>query len=106
MYLHYVECNSFFKVIKNNKITIIGVYENKCLISELYKGVLNKINVKFNKKIRVFLIEKKEYLKIFDANENIVYPITLVYSEGVKIKKFYGLSNYKYLERVIKSLKK
>ena len=44
MILYNLENKNYKKMIENNKVIIVGVYEKNCVISELFSGVLAKIN--------------------------------------------------------------
>ena len=105
MYLYNLESNNFNKMIKNNKTVIVGIFETNCIISNLFKGTLNKINEITDKKIIVSLVEKEEYLKISAKNEKQIFPILLVYNNGVNVKKIYGFNNYFSIYSELKKMK-
>ena len=105
MYLFNLDSNNFEKMIENNNIILIGVYEKDCIISDLFKGVIQKINNFVSKKIIVAIIEKDEFVKISPLNEKQIFPISLVYEKGQIVKKMYGFYNYFTLIKEIKKTK-
>ena len=94
MYLYNLESKNYFKMIKNNSDVVIGIYENNCIISDLFKGILNKINDLTGRDIIVCIIEKSEFFKLSIKEDNNILPLILVYKNGEIIKKILGLSNY------------
>lgn len=104
MYMYNLESNNFSKMIENNKFVIIGVYEKNSIISDLFKGLLNKINNTTDKKTIVSLIERNEYHKINRTDEKQIFPILLFFKNGIKIKEIYGFYNYSTVFRVMKNI--
>ncbi len=95
MYLYNLENKNYLKMINNNNDVIIGIYEKNCIIGDLFKGILNKINELTGRDIIVCIIEKNEFLTLnIEENKN-VSPLILVYKNGINVKKIFGLMNYK-----------
>ena len=93
------------QTIENNELVIVGVYEKECVVSNFFKGTLNKINEITCKKVIVSLIEKSEYEKIFDENKKRIFPMIIVYKNGLNLKKIYGFCNYLQVYNELKHLK-
>lgn len=106
MYLFNLDSNNFEKMIENNKMILIGVYEKNCKISDLFKGVLQKLSNMLNNKNVIAIIESEEFNKKFPTNEKQIFPIILIYKNGINIKKMYGFYNYFTLEKEIKYINK
>ena len=95
MIIYNLESKNFNKMIQNNEFVLIGVYEKKCIISELFKGTLYKINNLIDKKIVVSMIEQEEFFKNNEKEEKQIFPTLIVFKNGSVIKKICGFSNYK-----------
>ena len=95
MIIYNLESKNFNKMIENNEIVLIGVYEKNCIISELFKGTLYKINNIIDKKIVVSMIEQEEFYKNNTNEEKQIFPTLIVYKNGYIVKKICGFSNYK-----------
>ena len=101
MYLYNLESKNYLKMVKNNNDVIIGIYEKNCIIGDLFRGILNKINELTGREIMVCLIEKSEYFKLNIKDDNLILPTILVYKNGENIKKIVGLMNYKMVLREV-----
>lgn len=101
MYLYNLESKNYLKMVKNNNDVIIGIYEKNCIIGDLFRGILNKINELTGREIMVCLIEKSEYFKLNIKDDKLILPTILVYKNGENIKKIVGLMNYKMVLREV-----
>ena len=105
MYLYNLEGNNYKKMVENNKMIMIGIYQKNCVVSDLFIGCINKVNELTNKNVVVCLIEKEEYLKNNEKNEKQIFPTLLVFNNSKIIKKIYGFCCYSFILNELKKLK-
>ncbi len=75
-------------------MVILGIYEDNCMISLLFCGMLRKLKEKFFDKAMFGIMEKKEYEANFIKQKMPVYPKIIVYINGKKIKEIEGFTHY------------
>lgn len=93
MYLYYLDSKSFNKLINENETLILGIYSDNCVISTLFKGMMNQLRNKIDQDIIIGLMEKKEYEKL-NLSYVKVYPKVVMYKNAVECKSVDGFKNY------------
>lgn len=83
MYLYVLDQKSFNKLNKENNTVIIGVYEENCTISMLFKGMMRQLRKVMSRDIVFGIMEKHEYEKTFHLN-SVKYILKLCYLKMVK----------------------
>lgn len=94
MYLYVLDQKSFNKLNKENNTVIIGVYEENCTISMLFKGMMRQLRKVMSRDIAFGIMEKHEYEKTFHLNSVKIYPKIVLFKNGEKIKVIDGFQNY------------
>lgn len=94
MYLYYLDQNSLKVIIEDQKTLILGVYEDNCVISSLFKGLMQQIKKGYQNDAYIGLIEKKAYEKSFLQPKSYIYPLIVVVEKGEIVKKIVGFKNY------------
>ena len=72
MYLYVLDQKSFNKLNKENNTVIIGVYEENCTISMLFKGMMRQLRKVMSRDIVFGIMEKHEgeKIKVIDGFQN------------------------------------
>ena len=98
MYLYVLDQKSFNKLNKENNTVIIGVYEENCTISMLFKGMMRQLRKVMSRDIVFGIMEKHEYEKTFHLNSVKIYPKIVLFKNGEKIKVIDGFQNYLHIK--------
>lgn len=94
MYLYYIDEISYDTIIKDNSQIILGIYEENCIVSSLFKAMMQQLRKKFERHIIIGLMEKKAYEKVSSDLDLKVYPKLIVIENGKILKEVEGFKNY------------
>ncbi len=91
MELMIQEKEKCLKQLNNGKKVILAIYEKNCIISDLFKKEIEKLN---DFDYEVVLMKKEKYEAIFNKKTTIL-PLLEVYENAILIKNIFGFKHYK-----------
>ncbi len=94
MYVYILDEKNFEKIISENKVVIVGVYEENCLISMLFKAMISQLQKNVHQDILFCLIEKHAYKKVDHGGNQDISPQIILFKDTKKIKVIEGFQKY------------
>lgn len=92
------------KILKEKSKLIFCIYDEKCIISNMFLCLMKKIEMCDIKENIIFKINKTVYEE-YISKKNIITPKIIVYEKGVFINQIDGFMNYKCLNNELKKYK-
>lgn len=101
MYVYYADSETIDKYLVENKNVIVGIFQERCEISNLFIGMLRQLRKVINRYDIIVMITKEEYQKRFEDLKYKVMPRIDVYQNQKIRLSLEGFKNYKQVYDLI-----